>query len=170
MKELNKHIKNRDSGFSIPESYFDTFEASLQSKIRESKFPKKAGFEVPKGYFENFEVPLPQKPKARLLIMNSTVFKYAVAASLIIGFLTTFYWISPTSNSYDKIYNKLSAQEISNWLENNDYKISSSDMVAVYGDDLNGANDLIETKIDLKNIENYLNESPETENVIGEFY
>ncbi|PVW14705.1 hypothetical protein [Marixanthomonas spongiae] len=75
------------SGFKVPESYFETFEEKLFTKIAEEQLPNQSGFSVPPGYFDGLEDTLAQHPdiapkhtKVRSLFAKSNL-KYAVAVA-----------------------------------------------------------------------------------------
>ena len=171
MKDNFKHKASKKSGFTVPKGYFDSFDEELDAKIRANSFPKSPGFNTPEGYFDNFEITIEKpKPKGKLIEFSFSKFKYAAAAAVVVGFLSTFYLLIPSNGSYDKLYNNISQQEIDSWFDQNDIEISSIDMVAVYSDDLSEATDLLESNFNEQNITSYLQESSETEIVIDEFY
>jgi hypothetical protein len=171
MKDNFKHKASKNSGFTIPKGYFDSFNEELDTKIRANSFPESPGFKAPGGYFDTFEVKIEkQKPKGKRIEFFFSKFKYAAAAAIVVGFLSTFYLLIPSNGSYDKLYNSISQQEIDSWFDQNEIEISSIDMVAVYSDDLSEATDLLESNFNEQNITTYLQESSETEIVIDEFY
>ncbi len=48
-------LKEKGSGFRVPDRYFDTIEDRLMSELSSEKFPKQSGFSVPSNYFESLE-------------------------------------------------------------------------------------------------------------------
>ena len=48
-------LKEKGSGFRVPDRYFDTIEDRLMSTLDTEKFPKESGFSVPANYFESLE-------------------------------------------------------------------------------------------------------------------
>ena len=171
MKNNFKNKASKKSGFTVPKGYFDSFDEELDAKIRANGFPKSPGFKAPEGYFDNFEINVEKrKPKGKLIELSFSKFKYAAAAAVVVGFLSTFYLLIPSNGSYDKLYNDISQQEIDSWFDQNEIEISSIDMVAVYSEDLSEATDLLESNFNEQNITSYLQESSETEIVIHEFY
>ena len=48
-------LKEKGSGFRVPDRYFDTIEDRLMSMLNTEKFPKESGFSVPANYFESLE-------------------------------------------------------------------------------------------------------------------
>ena len=171
MKDNFKHKAFKNSGFTIPKGYFDSFDEELNVKIRANRFPKSPGFNTPEGYFKNFKIESETKtPKGKLIQFNLSKFKYAAAAAILVGFISTFYLLIPSNRSYEKLLDNISLQEIDIWFDQNDIEINSSDMVAVYADDLTEASELLENNFNEQNITSYLQESSETEIVIDEFY
>ena len=48
MKKKNIHT----NGFTVPENYFDLFEAELYNRIAAEELPDATGFTTPEGYFD----------------------------------------------------------------------------------------------------------------------
>ena len=171
MTDNFKHKASKNSGFTVPKGYFDSFDEELDAKIRAHSFPKSPGFNTPEGYFKNFKIESETKtPKGKLIQLRLSRFKYAAAAAIVIGFISTFYLLVPSSGSYDQLYNNISEQEIELWIDQNEIEISSSDMVAIYADDLTEATDVLESNFNEQTVTSYLQESSETKIVIDEFY
>jgi len=56
MKQKNLDIlKQKGSGFKVPEGYFNSVEDTVLSELIVEKFPNKSGFSAPEGYFESIE-------------------------------------------------------------------------------------------------------------------
>lgn len=56
MKQKNLDIlKQKGSGFKMPQGYFDTVEADVFSKLFTETLSKTTGYSAPKGYFETIE-------------------------------------------------------------------------------------------------------------------
>ena len=56
MTDNFKHKASKNSGFTVPKGYFDSFDEELDAKIRAHSFPKSPGFNTPEGYFKNFKI------------------------------------------------------------------------------------------------------------------
>ncbi len=55
MSELNAQNFPSESGFSVPPNYFDTLENKVLNRLEEKAVSKEQGFKVPGGYFESLE-------------------------------------------------------------------------------------------------------------------
>lgn len=111
-----------NSGFYIPERYFDDFENKICEKLSEEKRSKKTPFEVPEHYFATLEESiltkissegkkLPKKKTAVISLRKLVPFAAAIAFFFLLPFLNN----SDTAISIDSI----SIAEIENWYENN---------------------------------------------------
>ncbi len=171
MDSKKKYNIPQETGFELPEGYFDSFDDRLEQKLFLEKLPKSTGFDTPEGYLSNFEVSIPSEPKKPKVISLVMPFvKYGVAASLVIGLISTAFLMEWNNSSYEHMYDNLSSQEVDSWLESYDGEIKSSDFIAVYEDEIIESENLPNTNLNISSIENYLNESSETELVIDEFY
>ncbi|WAC40777.1 hypothetical protein [Pedobacter sp. SL55] len=81
--------KNEDAGFVVPANYFETLENQITSRISlEQLKTKTQGFSVPEGYFEKLQQNIVTKTtetKKTLKLWHQPLFKYAVAACLVIA-------------------------------------------------------------------------------------
>ena len=59
-------LANKETGFTVPENYFEEFNSNIQSRIAIERIPNSGnnGFDVPEGYFDNLE----QQIKSRILV------------------------------------------------------------------------------------------------------
>jgi len=171
MDSKMKHNIPTEPGFELPEGYFDSFDEQLEEKLFFEKLPKSTGFETPSDYLSNFEVQVPKEPKqSKVISLVMPILKYGVAASLVIALVSTAFLMEWNNSSYENMYDNLSSQEVNTWLESYDGEIKSSDFIAVYEDEIIESENLPSTSLNISSIENYLNESSETELVIDEFY
>lgn len=124
-----KSITQNESGFSTPESYFDSVEDSVFSKIKEQSFSKENTFTVPKDYFNNFEdslftkVNFPKK-EVKVISLKSRLLKiipFAAAASVILFIGLNYFSFSDTTT-----FESISSDEIENWLDDSYLNNSSS--------------------------------------------
>lgn len=161
----------KNNGFKVPEGYFEGFEESLENRLFLEQLPKKTGFEVPEGYFSDFEPPIIKESNTpKVIVFMRPILRYAVAASIIFALISSIFIMNWNDSSYENLYKNLSAQDASTWLENYQDDIRSSDILAVYADDLNSNEALLQNNLHEDSIKNYLIESPETETIINEFY
>ena len=75
-----KHI----DGFNTPKDYFEDFEDRLFSKISEESLPKESGFAVPEGYFDQLDSSILQKtnttvpPSKVIQLFSKKTIAYAI--------------------------------------------------------------------------------------------
>ena len=163
---LKSHIKN-ETGFKIPDAYFNSFENQFSTFLSEEHFPKKTPFTTPKEYFNHLEnsvliKTLPKKQKVVLFSnTNKTYFNHkiktiiaiAAAASiaLILG-LNLFFFTNTKTISIDDV----ASNELESWLYNNVNLISRYDLAFVYNDESVNEASIIPNSISDAQIENYL--------------
>lgn len=146
----NKLPYNLDSGFKVPDNYFDDLtdrimDSTASGETRKNPHLKEIsenGFKVPEGYFENFEVKLPPKEEKETKVIplfSKRNFYYAsgVAAIFIAVFSTIFINSSPEytwenvelsaiENYIDAGYTDMSPSEITNFLYEGDYVVETN--------------------------------------------
>lgn len=159
----NKYNK----GFKIPEDYFESFEASLYSKINEEELPKNSGYKVPESYFKDLEDQLVQKIHSTQKTANvisifskRNVAIVAVAASLVL--LVTL--VNKSSSKSDS-FETLDLTSITSYIDEGNVELNSYDIGAMLTEEdfINGSLDSQITKDD--SIEEYLLETM-TENTL----
>lgn len=108
MSKKIKHIKN--SGFTIPSSYFNEVEEKILQEITlEKNGSKNLPFSIPNGYFETLESRIllklhPKKEPKIISLIHTKAFKYAVSiAAIIILFISIFTNISKNMFDFDAI-------------------------------------------------------------------
>lgn len=55
LNKLNEENLPKENGFHTPESYFDNVEHSIFNKLSEENLPKENGFNTPENYFDELE-------------------------------------------------------------------------------------------------------------------
>jgi len=116
VKDKKLHI-NKNSGFTTPQDYFDTFEDRLFEKLQaETVIPKETGFTIPDSYFDGLEDSLANElfpseeneTKVVPLYAKKKYLKYigyaAAACVLFLGAIT-FFSDSTTIISMDDVVN-----------------------------------------------------------------
>lgn len=88
--------KNEDAGFTVPANYFDTLEQQIKSRVSLAQFKdgKQDGFAVPSGYFEKLQANITAQTigkKKTIKLWHQPLFKYAVAACLVIASTTGWF-------------------------------------------------------------------------------
>jgi hypothetical protein len=92
-----KPIYSDESGFKIPENYFESFESRLMANINAEEtlnnYKSKSGFEVPAAYFDNLDDQIlnkvkDNKPKAKLIRLPSRAFiTYASSIAAVMAII-----------------------------------------------------------------------------------
>ncbi|MEQ6124177.1 hypothetical protein AAON49_08265 [Pseudotenacibaculum sp. MALMAid0570] len=165
MENNSKHTEDwlsklpKDSGFEVPQGYFDQVEDVFSMNLKEKSFPKHTGFETPSDYFVSLEdrilenVELPKKGKVIPLRTRIAKFSSTAAAAIILLFATYIYFdreitVDPTSD------------EISTWIDENIETILTDDIVNAFEDGAELENSFVfENTFESDNIEKYIDEN-----------
>ena len=125
------------NAFSTPKNYFDSLEDKILEKINKPDLSADPGYKVPKDYFKTLgpaveEKLRKQKKEVKVIKLKSLIFKrfvpVAVAASLIlIVFLNN-------NNDTGTAMDKVAAQEVEQWIENDLLLFDSYEIAEVYSD------------------------------------
>lgn len=88
--------KREDNGFIVPSNYFDKLEAQIKSRVSLAQFTdnEQEGFIVPNGYFEKLQDRIKEQTtesKKTIKLWHQPLFKYAVAACLVIASTTGWF-------------------------------------------------------------------------------
>tara|TARA_B110000091_G_scaffold212773_1_gene260302 strand:+ start:1428 stop:1973 length:546 start_codon:yes stop_codon:yes gene_type:complete len=181
---MNKELRNseqfinqmvaKETGFSVPQSYFDEIEDHYSALLFEAKNTKKTIFEIPDNYFNTLEDIILEKIEVekdsapvisfQQRILKAVPLSAAATVVLFIG-LNSFNFGDQKQPTFDTI----SAIEMENWLDNNSSNINSEDFVMVFSED-----DLLEidfafTEIEDINIERYISANDDL-TILNELY
>lgn len=92
---ISKLEKTENAGFNVPSNYFETLENQINSRIVLEQFKNETqGFSVPDGYFEKLQQNIVAKTtetKKTVKLWHQPIFKYAVAACLVIASTTGWF-------------------------------------------------------------------------------
>ena len=83
----------KQSGFKIPNAYFDTIEDQIMSQISIKNSCENSGFKIPENYFETIEdkiISKTQQPKVIKLINKKTIITIASIAAMVVLFFNLF--------------------------------------------------------------------------------
>jgi hypothetical protein len=160
---LNKKTGG-SSGFSVPSNYFKTVEASFSTALKENNFVKVKGFEVPDSYFNKLEDNIlakvsPVKEEVQVISLKKRISKLIPmgAAASIILFIGLNLFIF--NKSKEDPFDKLSDNEIENWIANNINLINDNDFAITYADIDFDVDIAVPNSISNDELENYLNDS-----------
>ena len=114
----------KETGFRVPENYFNDFEDTLLSELKLKETVGKSGFKVPTDYFESLDESVfnavTEKKQTKVINLFSwkkAVYTTAIAASLILMF-TVFY------NKKDSLtLDTIETASIENYILNEDIDI-----------------------------------------------
>lgn len=158
------------SNFKVPESYFETFEEQLFSKISEEEFPKSNGFKVPEDYFEDLEdrvlksVRNSEEPIKTIPLIGKKYlgFAAAIAACLVIGFTIL-------NNRTDKQnLDTIQLAAIDSYIEEGNLNFDFYDLTTMINDsDISGF-EVQKRELSQSALEDYLFENIDTEILINE--
>ncbi len=186
--DILKSLKNKGSGFTLPEDYLANFEVRLEHKTEESKTgfslpkdyfetvedkilakvsqPTSTGFKTPDNYFETVDnkildnLQLNKKSKVISLVQRPLfkVIGYAVAASLVLFFGIKSIYFS---NTVPSDFDSVTVAQIDTWIDEDLVSFSNYDIADNFAD----ADFSIETNISDEELLDYLDQT-DIENLI----
>lgn len=156
--------KPENSGFKVPQNYFESFEARLKARMEESggNLPAETGMAVPDGYFESFEERLKakmQKPEPKVIQFKSYRKYWVSAVSAAAILLLTFSLFGPGNNELG--FDDLAKGDIEAYFENKDIELNEYEIAQVIPVDELEVQDLLDDNIDREQLMDYLDESLE---------
>ncbi|MCG2461001.1 hypothetical protein K8352_09600 [Flavobacteriaceae bacterium F89] len=155
---------NKNSGFKVPEHYFEGVTHKILERIPPTSgssnakaFPKDEGFKVPEGYFENLnkkilersdkrEIKVVQLHPYRKIYYTAT----AVAAGLLLFFGLRLSLEKPPT------FSDLASQDIENYFQINELDMSSYEIAEMFPIDQLEINDVLNDQIQDAAILDYL--------------
>jgi hypothetical protein len=166
-KQLH-HIK--DSGFKIPEGYFDALNASILAKLEDQKLleiPNASGFKTPDDYFATLENRIQDNlqetevPKIISITRKRTLLVYisGIAAAVCLYF-------SLPSNETALTFDGLETASVEDYIM--DDNISSYEIAALLSEDQIKEDINVNLDIDPTQIENYLLEHADIDDLMLE--
>ncbi len=162
MENKNTHNEDwlsslpKDSGFEIPEGYFDTVEDQFSAKLREESLPNESGFDVPEGYFDGLDdsilskVELPKKGK--VIPLRTRILRVSSIAA-VFAIMLTVYFSAPNEVTAP------SSDEIAAWIDENISDIDTEYIVEAFDEETTLDESFFEDSLENNNIENYLDEN-----------
>ncbi len=151
--KLNNKIK--DTGYAVPEGYFEDFELRLHQRLNGDADPKQ-GYRVPEHYFDELETELMKKINAsQPHRIRRMVLRYSAAAAVLLLLVTAAWW------KYERNAEEVAIRQ---WVEENYMELDTYEIAAVLDDteepDLKALTD--------QDIEDYLMEQ-DTDEIYMEF-
>ena len=164
---MDKELKNKidfinqktgkKTGFSIPNSYFENIENSLNSVIISNGFTKETAFKTPPNYFHNLENDVLKKLSIKETKVNSLKQKVLqfipfVAAASVLLFIGLNYFNTANSSFPDNI----NETDITLWYENGYGNTNNIELASIL-ETSDFKEDNIITFLNDDNLEDYLN-------------
>lgn len=159
----NKNIHNddwlsnlpKDSGFEVPEGYFDTVEDEFSARLREEALPNAPGFTTPEGYFDGLEDIILSKvadsKKGKVISLRTRILRVSNIAALFAIMLTIYFSVP------DEISTP-SSDEIAAWVDENISDIDTEYILGAFDEETLLDESLFEDSIENNTLENYLDE------------
>lgn len=153
-KEKFQHTKN--SGFKVPEDYFDSLESKILDKAKmalplESKID--SGFKVPEGYFDNFK---PKAKSSKVINLKKVLYISSIAAAIVLLFAL---FIPKSTPNFDG----LETAAIETYLLNESYE--TSEIAGLLNED-DLTLETFDVSLDSEDMETYILENTSVENLI----
>lgn len=175
--ESNNQMKNnklpyrKNSGFQIPDQYFQDFEERLMQKVQQENllpegmetYSRKPGFVVPDGYFSALEGSIlnsinKEEQKVIPLFPGRKLFYAAAVAAVFIGLVSTLFLRNENSEfTMDSI--ELSALE--NYIEEGYFDLDFVELSAFMTEDGYSFGDYNTDRFSDEAVYNYINENIE---------
>ena len=163
-KDLHKNI---NSGFKVPKDYFENFEDNFLNEIKLKEAINDSGFDVPKEYFESFDDKLFEKIKGdyqpvkviRLSRKKVLYFISGAAAALLLLFTVVFNFIE---NDNDVV----SVELVQTYFDDSEINAYELAELLDESDFLEEDFSIIDTDFEEDNLEEYLLENSDIENII----
>jgi hypothetical protein len=129
LNELNEKNFNQ-SGFTVPDGYFDGIEDAVFSKITEDTIPKETGFTVPENYFETLEEQVVSKiaPHRKRGKLRSLIVRFTTSAAAV---LLLIFGISQYNQTTSITFDSLTTTEINDWIIEEGISIDSYEIADI---------------------------------------
>ncbi len=119
MKEKKNIPKN--SGFKVPDNYFEDFKVDFSQTEKNSAFNKieTSGYKTPTNYFENFKVDLPKEENtSKVIQLHTRQIITAVASIAAIAIFILLIYKNPVQSFSSE---EISSLAIEDYLEQNEF-------------------------------------------------
>ncbi|QHI38890.1 hypothetical protein IMCC3317_42900 [Kordia antarctica] len=162
MKNKKLHI-NKNSGFTTPKDYFETFEDRLFDSIKtETIIPKEEGFKVPDTYFDGLEDSLSaqlfsSENETKVIPLNTKksflkYIGYAAAACVLFLGAINFFQDETVDNSIDSVVNS----EINTFIENDLIALNNYELMTAFEEENIDVSSLFEVSLNETETIDYL--------------
>lgn len=173
--EKNKFTYNPNSGFNVPENYFEDFETKLLDSLslepQLGTIEKDSGFRVPSDYFETLESKIfagiensESKGKIIPIYKSRKFYYYAAVAAVFIGLISTQLFNPVQEYSFDSI--ELSAIEA--YMDSGNIDFNYNEISAIIYDEDYVFDNMTKSNLSDDAVFEYLNENIEDPSIILE--
>ena len=147
MKNENLH-NIKDSGFKIPQNYFEGLEDSILAEAKLKNLVSNSGFKTPEGYLDNFTVSVKKETKVISIFSRKNMLMVSsIAAALVLFFSLNVFDNSPLS------YNDLDTTTVDNYILD---ETEIGDLTALFQDNELSEGQFIEYTISDETLNSYL--------------
>ena len=127
----NFQHRNSTSGFSVPSTYFEAFEKTVISKLKEDSLLKNSGYNVPVDYFSTLEdtiitKTIGEKNKPKVIGLKTrinAIIAYGAAASILL--FIGLHVLNSTANEIP--FDDISAIDVEHW-----FATTNTDVALLY--------------------------------------
>ena len=153
--------KKYNTGFKVPDQYFEGLEDRLLDTIAEDNLPKSAGFKTPEGYFETFETRLEKRlseeihtttPKVMPLYKRKMFLYTASIAAVFACIVSVVTFSSETSIDIQDI----NTEAIASYIDDGNLDISSQELALFLQEEDMNVLEIASEEISNENITDYL--------------
>ena len=145
----NDNINNiKNSGFKIPDNYFQDFEENILSKVKLKSLTEDSGFVVPDNYFDEFKVSVKNETKV-ISIFNR---KNRLLVSSIAAAIVLFFSLNIFNNSIVSL-NDLDTETVDSYILD---EANVSELTALFSDNELNETQFIDYSISEETLDTYL--------------
>ena len=166
MKKIDLHNKIKP-GFKVPEDYFETFEDNFLNEIKLKNAVNDSGFELPEGYFETFDEALLKNIKAEIKptkVIRFSRKKIIYYLSGVAAALLLLITLIPGFSNKDN--NDVSVELVQTYFDNSEMNAYELGELLLESEFLEEDFSIIETNFEEDQLEDYLLENSDIENMI----
>lgn len=157
MKNIKLHIQ-QDSGFKVPQHYFEGLEDSILAEAKLKNLVSDSGFKTPEGYLDNFKVSVIEETKIISLARRKNIlFISSIAAAVVLFFSLALFKSTPLSIS------DLETATVDNYILN---ETEIGDLTTLFQDNELSETQFTESSLSDLSLESYLYNNSELEDLI----
>lgn len=153
--------KQKHSGFTLPEGYFESFNEKLSESLRdkEAHLPDDDGFALPTGYFETFNDRLRERlapSDTGVVSLNYT--KYLLVAATVAA-VAVLVFLLPEKGGMQTGFEDLQGTDIVAYMDEGELELTDDEIAQLLPIDELEMNDMLTNGLNDENIMEYLDNS-----------